>query len=568
MRIRWLALIFLVLPLTGWSMVRGEGLEPLPTDGERTVVARVNGDAIYLDEVLGALAAGAAPTAGSDTMPRHDDPESVLDRLVNARLIVQEATAIGLQDLPEVRRGIDARRLVVLRNLLFADRLRAVEEPDPVEVERLYRFIVEKVRIRALFIESEAAADEYRQRGAGGIGFDQFADGLVAAGRATETPASGFVSLSALHPEVREALADLEPGQASPAVRIPEGWAAVKLIERRIPDDPAARKEARQQLLATERQATIRAYADELKQTLTRTDEAVLVSVDLEVDGPGLASYKDDTRVVATVENGEPVTVAELASVLETKFFHGAERAAERGGLERRKRAVLEEILDKRVVVVEATRQGLEDSAEFRRRMQEIEDGMLFGAFIGKVIEPDLAVGDSDLIEYIKDHRDRYLTPAMIRLDVLAFSDPAAARDAVEKLRRGADRDWLRSNAEGVVEPSEDDPVGGLRGQLVLVSTLPADLREAIVGARQDDYRLLERDDPPTYVVTVLESIPERLQDLEGVRGQVKAQVLAEKRQAAAMEYAVKLREVSEVEIYARGDRLRSLILAELGAGG
>ena len=74
----------------------------------------VNGDPITLDEFKRALAtshAGAMTTPGRKTeVPRpagQIDYSGIIERLVNIRLIVLEATNMGLNEQPEIRGAVD-----------------------------------------------------------------------------------------------------------------------------------------------------------------------------------------------------------------------------------------------------------------------------------------------------------------------------------------------------------------------------------------------------------------------------------------------------------------------------
>jgi len=115
--------------------------------------------------------------------------------------------------------------------------------------------------------------------------------------------------------------------------------------------------------------------------------------------------------------------VADLTKALEKKFFHGTERAAEKKRINQRKDQVLEEILNRRVIIKEAKRQKLDRTEFYKTRTEEYRNGILFGTFVQKVIAPDLKVDEEELKSYYQAHIAEYTFPEMVRIDGLAFSD-------------------------------------------------------------------------------------------------------------------------------------------------
>ena len=73
----------------------------------RTPVALVNDDPILLDEFVTTLAAlHDANAAKGETNAGKKDYELVLNRLVTARLILQEGATMGLDELPDVKKAV------------------------------------------------------------------------------------------------------------------------------------------------------------------------------------------------------------------------------------------------------------------------------------------------------------------------------------------------------------------------------------------------------------------------------------------------------------------------------
>jgi parvulin-like peptidyl-prolyl isomerase len=291
-----------------------------------------------------------------------------------------------------------------------------------------------------------------------------------------------------------------------------------------------------------------------------KVDQKALDNLDFESAEPGFEKLRADGRVLATVKGGNPVTVGDLTATMEKKFFHGAERAAEGKKINRRKDQVLEEILNKRVTLLEAKKQKLEKTEYFKVKAQENRNGVLFGAFVQKVIVPDVKVGDEELNEYYQAHIGEYTYPEMVRIDGLLFSDKRTAEEAIEKLRKGADFQWLRANAEGQVDPAKVETLLDFKAQLLDASTLPEGVRKAISGAAPGEYRLYSDPGNAYYVLDLLERFPSKPLPLETVKRGLEKKLFAEKLQRVLMDWEEKLRKASDVKIYATGTKLDRIV--------
>ena len=109
-RTSWMGrLILAILFLTGTATFASDPKLPV-IKGKRTV-AVVGGEAITSDELEQAL---APPEGGvGKTKPSKEETSQLLDRLINTRLIVQEARRMGIDQLPELKNEMDAFARVV-----------------------------------------------------------------------------------------------------------------------------------------------------------------------------------------------------------------------------------------------------------------------------------------------------------------------------------------------------------------------------------------------------------------------------------------------------------------------
>ncbi len=523
------------------------------------MLARINGEPLTLEEFERALS-GLHAGMADNTLRSLPHPSQLLERLINAKLVLQEARNIGLDELPEVRNALKAFEEDTLREMLYGYHVRNILEPDPKEVETRYREAVKEVKVISVLFDKEEDAKRLEADVKAGGKFEELAQKSVSEKVAKGSVEGQYLKFSSLSPEVAKAVPLLKKGEVSPLIPIGKQFSLLKLEDIRYPEDKAARERAKEEALQIKKATSLRKYTEGLRKKYVRIDQKIVDNLDFESAEPGFEKLRADGRALATVKGEKPVTVGDLTATLEKKFFHGAERAAEGKKINRRKDQVLEEILNKRVTLLEAKKQKLEKTEYFKVKAQENRNGVLFGAFVQKVIVPDVKVGDEELNEYYQAHIGEYTFPEMVRIDGLLFSDRKTAEEAIEKLRKGADFQWLRANAEGQVDPAKVETLLDFKAQLLDTSTLPEGVRKAISGAAPGEYRLYADPGNAYYVLGLVERFPSKPIPLETVKRELEKKVFAEKLQRVLRDWEEKLRKASDVKVYATGKKLDRIV--------
>jgi hypothetical protein len=531
----------------------------LPLVGGKPTLAMVNGEPITLEEFDRAFAESHGVTTDNATRSR-PVPSQLLDRLINARLILQEARNIGLDELPEVRSAEKTFGEDTLRGMLYGYHVRNISTPDKKEVEKRYREAVKEVKVTSVLFDKEEDGKRLEAEVRAGGDFGELVQKKIAAGEAKGSVEGQYLKFESLSPEVARSVSGMKKGEVSPLIRIGDQFSLLKLEDIRFPKDPAARKQAEKDALQAKKVAALNVYTEGLRKKYVTVDRKLVDSIDYESPESGFEKLLEDDRVLARVKGEKPVTVGDLTNALEKKFFHGAERAAEKKKLNPKKDQVLEEILNRRVTIKEAKRQKLDRTTYYKTRTGEYRDGILFGAFVQKVIAPDVKVDEEESKGYYQAHIAEYTSPEMVRIDALVFSAGKDAEEAIEKLRKGADFQWLRANAEGQVEAGKGKNRLEFGGQLLTTVSLPEGVLKAISGASSGEYRLYSDPGGAYYVLDIRERIPARPMPFESVKEMVDKKVYDDKLQRVLREWEEKLRKASDVKIYATGGKLDRII--------
>ena len=540
-----MCLLFAVLP--GYA---AEG--KLPVIDGKTAVATVNDEPITLEEFNRAIAASHAARPGAKTAGRIDYSK-IINRMINTRLIVLEARNIGLDALTEIRKMVADSSRETLIKLLLEGYVKDIK-PGQDEVEKVYQEMVKEWQISSVRFKTEKLARNFEEKVKGGNNFEEAVKNVLDEGTAEEGKVGQYLKDEDLAPQIAQVVAKMEIGSISPVVAIGEkGFIILRLEGERFPEeeDAEAMKRARRQVLNQARGKAARDYYQDLRKKYLKINEELIDGLDYESEEPGFDSLLEDKRVIAEISGEQPVTVGELTKGLKQKFFHGVERAIKAKEVNKKKYEVLEGIVEERILLKEALKKGIDTSDEYKNKIKEYEISVVFGAFINKVIVPDIKLDQKELKAHYQENMEKYTFPEMMRIKELVFESKNDAVSAVEKLRKGTDFNWLSSNAEGQV----DKNTGGLlrfKGELLTVSSMPEGVQKSVSGANPGDFRLYESPEGYFYVLYMYHLLPGAPRPFESVRKDIAKEVFRDKVRKAVEDYADQLREYYPVKIYAK----------------
>jgi parvulin-like peptidyl-prolyl isomerase len=522
------------------------------TEGKyaRLPLAVVDGEPITVGELHQALRPLPTPGTmeGEEVSVAGQNPQKLLSRLIDSRILTREAREIGIDRLPEVRNLVGIFERQTLRDLLVRKRLAAVKA-DPNEVENLYRRAVKETKIKGVLFPTDKEAKAFAAKLKAGGSFEALALKAVKQKAEVKGGAGGeFVRNEEMLPEMAKAVEKAKPGGVTGVIAADKKFAIVKVLEIRYPKNPHARAEAQQRALNFAQNAALVAYSRSLNQKYVSIERKLFEGIDF---GKDLDKLRKDQRVLARIKGEAPVTVAEVAEALKGKYYHGVGRAIEQGKIKTGKIDVFNDLVAKRVFVREALATRIDRSTEFRTRLKEYENSVVFGAFMQKALIPEVKTTLDDLRGYYQRHRDDYTYPEMLSLRALIFTDKAAAQKALDQLTKGTDFSWLAANAGGQVA-AEKEGVLQFSEAPVTTRSLSASLRKTLAQPKAGSYRL-HAEKNYFYVLAIGKVIPSRVQPFEEVQKEILQAVFQEKLEALTQEWTRKLRATYPVEIYATG---------------
>ncbi len=134
-------LIILFLLSSAASETSGDRL---PVVDGKQAVAEVDGKPITLDEFNRAIGRIHSGSAGGET-PEKGGLAELLERMINAKLILLEAREMGLNELPDTMARVRQYSKETMIRLLLAEQTKDVK-PDDAEVDALYEESVKEYK--------------------------------------------------------------------------------------------------------------------------------------------------------------------------------------------------------------------------------------------------------------------------------------------------------------------------------------------------------------------------------------------------------------------------------------
>jgi parvulin-like peptidyl-prolyl isomerase len=541
----WKTLVILLLILFFGTAVFAS--EQLPIIAGKRAVAMVNGEPITLSEFNEGLAM-LSHGGGGDQKIEKGKKLDLLRRLINTRLIIQEARRMGLDELKELKERADVFSKVTLREELMERHVRKIK-PDEKEVEKTYRESVKESKIKLIVFEKEEDANQMEGLLKGGKDFDEVLGKFLLDKKGKGDKEGKFLKNTALLPEIAESVSKMETGSISPVIRIKSGYVIFKIEDIRFPEDPEIREKVKLDLVLKKREEALSEYYKNLKGKYAKVNEGLLKSLDFESKEPGFEKLMKDKRVVAEIKGEKPITVGDFTDYIRQQLYHGVERAVESKRLNNRKAKTLDEMLQKRIFRKEALRLGIDKTEAYKIKVKEYENSLIFGAFVQKAVAPDVKLKEEELRTYYDEHIKDYTYPEMMKISSLVFAKREDAEKAITNLRNGANFQWVKENAENQVSRNT---VGILNfdGRLLTTKDLPEEVSKTVSGGKTGDFRLYESPDNHFYVLSIQEAVPARPQPYGEAKENIARKIYNEKLTKAAEEYAGKLRAVSDVKIY------------------
>lgn len=509
---------------------------------ERAVLSIVNGDSIFTSDIDAVFAKmhSAMSTADKGAFDYH----KLLNKLVNDRLIVQEAEALGIDDDEYVTRLLYERKQNWVRNVYIRNNFIPDTTVSDKSVMKYFAENYHKVRVRTLSVEGKAQADSLAQQIRQGTPMDSLAK-LYSVDMFKYV--GGFQSMKywiTVEEELRRHLNDAGSGELIG----PFPYRAVYCIMRVEETAPADTAEL----------AGMRGYIEAMLRDTKKLDEwNKLVQnlgdkYGLEVDSSAMTEIARSTASVldSTFQRGSDRPVAKFSGTpvvseleLRQETAHSAMSQATTA-IDTLLYKSLNKLVEDQLLYRAGLESKLDTLSSINRRLESTKDSVLIEVYLKETVASRIKFNHDEFQQYYDENQDKFREPDQLTLRQVLIDGQERADSSVALLKDGADFDYVadkfRKGAKEMAEQSIDASMDAFP------KSIQADLAKLTPGQSSNAYPTSEG----WVIFKVLDRKQGRLKTLEEVDINIREVMFQRKFSTLLDETLAQLKASSEIVMF------------------
>jgi len=456
-----------------------------------------------------------------------------VQKLIDDRLIINEARRMGLDQSPEVQQAIQAyilrESVVRLHGEEIVQKV-SVTEKDILEY---YKKNYEIFTLGLIEADTEENAKDLLEKLKRGENFAELAQKYSTH---TSKKDGGEIALNRRYmpPFIEKAVASLKPEEFSDVIKAANKYYIIKLIKRKeAPDEELERLRGsiKPAIMKQKEKERSDEYLKYLRERATiKIDHEILSAISLGTSEETEKRSKD-TRPLAEV-NGTVLTVREFAAMT-TPYTRKSNED------------ILNNWIDRKLVDHEALSRNYENTPELKKMLYSYENQLLKKTFTNKVILPQIVITDNILKDYYSKNKKSFTKPVRFKMQQITLKTMDEARDILNNLKSGADFSWLakRRSTDSAASKGGD-------GGWVIKAQLPAPVKEIIDTLKLGDISPIIKLDSFYTIVKLQGKTEEEVEEFSKVKDAVYRASFNDQLSNLVEKYVDQLKTDAQVKIY------------------
>jgi len=462
-----------------------------------------------------------------------------IQKLIDDRLIIQEARRMGMQDYPEVRQAIQAyvlRESVV--RLHDEEIVKKVTVTDD-EIKNYYKKNYEQFSLGLIEVDSEERARQIFEQLREGADFNELVQRYSTLPSQKEGGEVVF-RRNSLAPSIEKAVSDLKPGEFSDLLKIQNKYYIIKLINRKEAPDEGLEKvrgNIERALRKQKEKERSDEYLKHLREHLpVQINDEIFSSINTS-EGSDVEKLSQDKRILVQV-NGSIITVADFMAMVKSSPGKSKE-------------TILNEWIDQKAVDREALGRYYETRTDFKDMVDRYEDQILKNTFVNRVIIPQIVLSDEELKNYYLTYQESFRKPMLFKIQQITVKTEESAQDILNSIRNGADFSWLAKNRSVDSAASE----GGNLGWLTKAE-MPEPVRKIMETLKPGDISPVLKIASNYGIIELLNRKEGEVEEFEKVKKTVYRAAFEERVNALLSDYVSRLKQDADITISNEAVRL------------
>ncbi len=462
-----------------------------------------------------------------------------VQKLIDDRLIVQEARRMGMDQQPETLKAGNAFLLRESVTRLHEEEILQKASVDEHEIVSNYKKDYEQFITGIIELTTREKAVKILEQLKSENNFNELA-------REYSTHASGkeggevvFTPLS-MSPSIRELVYNLKPGEMSDITEADGKYYIVKLIQRQeapIEELEGVRERIRKAIRSRKEKERSEEYLKTLRKEGDITiNHELLSSIKLDSGLSEREKWGGDKRLLVE-GHGLTLTAEDFVSMMPPVVSKPNED-------------LLNTWIDRKLVDREALNRNYEATPDMKEKVQRYKNQLLRRTFIKRVILPGIQLSADIMEDYYLKHQEDYLKTVRFRIQRITVKTEEEAGDVLNNLKNGADFTWMAKKRS----IDSEAPKGGVLGWKTK-GQMSEPLQEIIATLEPGDISPILNVDSLYRIIRLQEKTAEEIEAFDKVKASVYRAVYSEEFNKIYNKYIDKLREEAHIEVNDRAVR-------------
>lgn len=468
------------------------------------------------------------------------DISQFIQKLVDDRLIIQEAYRMGMEEYPEVQKALQAYILRESVVRLYNDEVAKKVTLSEEEIKSYYQKNHERFSLGIIELGSEETAQEIVEQLKKGADFKELSQKYST--RPSQKDGGEVVlRRNSMPPPIEKAVSNLKPGEFSDVLKIQNKCYIIQLISKEeAPDEDLKNVRAgiERGIRKQKEQERSDEYLKYLREQLTiRIDRELLSAVRLDGGSEEIERLSKDERTLAEV-NGSLLIIGDFVSL--ARSYPG-----------KSKDEILNDWIDRKVVDHEALIRHYEMKPDLRNMVFRYKNQLFKNTFIKRVVIPQIAISDKTLEDYYSSHQKSFVKPASFKIQQITVKTMDEAQGILNNLQNGADFSWLAKRRSIDSAAQEGGDV-----RWVTKAEMPEPVRNILDTLNPGDIGPIIKIDSQYRIIRLQGKREEEIEEFDKVKDAVYKASFEEQVNTLLNKYIAQLKTDAEIKINDEAVRL------------
>jgi peptidyl-prolyl cis-trans isomerase C len=404
------------------------------------VLVVVNGDSIFtrdVDAIFAKIHSGL-----SNEEKQTFDYHKLITKLVNDHLLMREAEHVGMADDSAFVSYLEEQKRDMATRMFVTSAFTSKDSVSEQEVLQYFGKNYGKKQIRTISVKTADQAKQILASIKKGASMDSVAREVSVDIWRYQGGLHSPKYVADIEADLRAVCLKLHDGEYSQPFPYRDVYAFMKLEKSINPDTselPKHREYIASILKSQRHDAAWQAFLDKERSTYAiRIDSGAVASLTKQAEkGIDSSFMKGSSRPVVVIASRENITDQDLRN----KLAHSSMMAGNEP-INSLARKVLNNLINDKVLYLEAAKQGLNQDAKILRKVAEIRDSALIEIYLKETVVSQVKFSHKEFDEYYQSHQDDFREPDEYFLKQVVVSSKALADSIEDALADGADYDY------------------------------------------------------------------------------------------------------------------------------